>query len=167
MNQIQKPARERAMKVRAAKLRVWMPAVLSAAIATGALSPVLLLDAEASKPSVSVRASPNVGFAPMRVVITAEIKGGPDDYEEFYCPTIEWDIVSLDGRGDGAKSEQKLECDPYQAGTSEIKRRYIREQVFKFSGEYNIKFNLKQKSKVVGGGRTSIKIRSGLGDGGN
>ena len=155
------------MKARAAKLRVWLPAVLSAAIASIGLSSVTSTSegSKENKPSVSVKASPNVGFAPMRVIITAEIKGGPDDYEEFYCAAVEWDIVSLDGKGDGSKSEQKLECDPYEPGKSEIKRRYVREQVFKYSGEYNIKFNLKQKNKVVGGGRTSIKVRAGLGDG--
>jgi hypothetical protein len=139
--------------------------VLSVAIVSLGVSPAPI-DSKEAKPAVSLKANPNVGFAPMRVVMTADIKGGPDDYEEFYCPTIEWDVVSVDGRGDGNKSEQKLECDPYEPGKSEIKRRYVREHVFRFQGEYNIRFNLKQKNKVVGGARTFIKIRGGLGDGG-
>jgi hypothetical protein len=153
------------MKVRTAKLRVWLPVVLLAPIASAGLAPSSASD-DKDKPSVSLKASPNTGFAPMRVVITAELKGGRDDYEQFYCAAVEWDIVSLDGRGDGNKSEQKLECEPYQPGKSEIKRRYVREQIFRFSGEYNIRFNLKQKDKVVGGGRTSVRVRGGLGDGG-
>jgi hypothetical protein len=118
----------------------------------------------AERPNVSVKASPAVGFAPMRVVLTAELKGGQNDYEEFYCATVEWDITSVNGLGDGNKSEQKLECDPYEAGKSEIKRRFVREQIFKTSGEYRIKFNLKQKNKVVGGAGTTIRVREGLGD---
>jgi hypothetical protein len=153
------------MNARTAALRVWMPALTSAAFLSIALAPSAELDDKKGKPSVSIKASPAMGFAPLRVVMTADIKGGPDDYEEFYCATVEWDIISLDGRGDGNKSEQKLECDPYEAGKSEIKRRYIREQIFKYPGEYTIRFSLKQKNKVVGGGRTSLRVRGGLGDG--
>jgi hypothetical protein len=153
------------MKARA-KLRDGVPVLLSAAlVAMGLSSPAPVTGEGAEpKPSISIKANPNVGFAPIRVVITADIKGGPDDYEQFYCPTVEWDIVSLDGRGDGNKSEQNYECEPYEPGKSEIKRRYVREQVFKFHGEYNIRFNLKQKNKVVGGGGTTIRVRAGLGD---
>lgn len=153
------------MKARTATLRAWMPALVSAAFLSIALSPSAESDDKKGKPSVSIKASPAMGFAPLRVVMTADIKGGPDDYEEFYCAAVEWDIISLDGRGDGNKSEQRLECDPYEAGKSEIKRRYIREQIFKYPGEYTIRFSLKQKNKVVGGGRTSLRVRGGLGDG--
>ena len=65
-----------------------------------------------------------MGFAPFRVVLTADVKGGPDDYEQYYCATIEWDM------GDGNRAEQSADCDPYEAGKSQIKRRYVREQVF-------------------------------------
>jgi hypothetical protein len=150
------------MKYLPAPLRTWLPVLLSVAVASLALSAAPPND---EKPSITLRASPNTGFAPMRVVFTAELKGGKNDYEQYYCPTVEWDIISLDGKGDGNKSEQKLECDPYEPGKSEIRRRYVREQVFKFSGEYNVRFNLKQRGKVVGGGRTSVKVRGGFSDG--
>jgi hypothetical protein len=153
------------MKARTATLRVWLPALVSAVFLSLAVSPHSESEGKNGKPTVSIKASPAMGFAPLRVVVTADIKGGPNDYEEFYCATVEWDIVSLDGKGDGNKSEQRLECDPYEAGKSEIKRRYIREQIFKFPGEYTIRFSLKQKNKVVGGGRTSLRVRGGLGDG--
>ena len=39
------------------------------------------------KPSLSLKASPSVSFAPARIVVVAEVKGGADDLEEFYCPT--------------------------------------------------------------------------------
>jgi hypothetical protein len=152
------------MRVPSSLLRRSLPAVGAGILAMG-MTPVVSTDeVPDAKPSVSVRASPAVGFAPMRVVLTAEVKGGQNDYEEFYCATVEWDITSVNGLGDGGKSEQKLECDPYEAGKSEIKRRFVREQVFKTSGEYRVKFNLKQKNKVVGGGGTTIRVREGLGD---
>jgi hypothetical protein len=139
--------------------------MMGAGIIAVGTTPVNTTDsAPDQKPSVSVKASPTVGFAPMRVVLTAELKGGTDDYEAFYCATVEWDITSVSGLGDGNKSEQKLECDPYVAGESEIKRRFVREQIFRSGGEYRVRFNLKQKDKVVGHGGTTIRVRDGIGD---
>src|SRR5262245_48173473 len=120
------------MKARSATLRVWLPALVTAALISIAVSPSGATEDKTGRPSVSIKANPAMGFAPMRVVMTADLKGGADDYAEFYCATIEWDIIALDGRGDGNKSEQRLECDPYEPGKSEIKRRYVREQIFKF-----------------------------------
>jgi hypothetical protein len=146
-------------------LRRSLPVVLGGGILAMGVMPVDSTEAVPdAKPSVSVKASPAVGFAPMRVVLTAELKGGQNDYEEFYCATVEWDITPVNGMGDGNKSEQKLECDPYEAGKSEIKRRFVREQIIKTSGEYRIKFNLKQKNKIVGAAGTTIRVREGLGD---
>ena len=150
-------------------VRFCLPALFAAAAASLAIMPAPA--AQKGKPSVSIKASPSSGFAPMRTVVTVELKGGANDYEEFYCPTVEWDITvsdiapgidsdtrMLDTRP-FEKSEQKLDCEPYEVGKSEIRRRFVREQVFKMGGEYNIRFNLKQKDKVVGGGRTTVRVR--------
>ncbi len=77
------------------------------------------------KPSISLNATPPVGFTPLRVVVTAEVKGGANDYEDFYCASVEWDW------GDDTKSQTKADCDPYEAGKSEIKRRYVQEHTFR------------------------------------
>ena len=66
-----------------------------------------------------------VSVSPARVVLTAEIVGGANDFEEFYCPTIEWDW------GDGTQSESSSDCAPYEAGKSEIKRRFTVEHLFR------------------------------------
>ena len=109
------------MTVPSSLLRRSLPAVLGAGILAMGVTPVGSNEpVPDAKPSVSIKAMPAVGFAPMRVVLTAELKGGQNDYEEFYCATVEWDITSVNGLGDGNKSEQKLECDPYEAGKSEI-----------------------------------------------
>ena len=41
------------------------------------------------RPRVTLRAQPAVGIAPARVVFTAELVGGANDFEEFYCPTVD------------------------------------------------------------------------------
>ena len=112
------------------------------------------------KPSIEVKSSPSMGFAPFRTVLTVDVKGGPDDFEQYYCASVEWDL------GDGTKAEQQLDCDPYEAGKSQIKRRYVREQVFNSPGEFRVMFRLKQKSKVVGTGQTTVRVRPGIRDDG-
>jgi hypothetical protein len=64
----------------------------------------------------------------VRAVVVAELKGGANDFRDFYCATIEWDW------GDGTRSESQAECEPYQAGRSEITRRYVHEHAFLWSG---------------------------------
>ena len=112
--------------------------------------------ADKGKPSISVKASPVVAFSPARVVVTADIKGGPDDYEDFYCATVEW------WWGDGTTSNQTVDCEPYQAGKSEIKRHFTIDRVFNSSGDFRVEFRLKKKDKVLGVGSTMVKIRPGV-----
>ena len=112
-----------------------------------------------TRPSVSLKANPATGFAPTRVVLTAELKGGVNDYADYYCPSIEWQL------GDDTRAESKVDCDPYEAGKSEIKRRYILDRVFQAPGEFRVEFRMKQKDKVVGSGSTLVRIRPGLRDG--
>ena len=115
-------------------------------------------DQKKSKPSIVLRSTPNIGFAPARFVITAEIVGGPDDYEDFYCATVEWDW------GDDTRSETKQDCDPYEPGKSTFKRRFVMERTFNMPGEFRVQFRLKQKNKTVGVGRTDVRVRCGASD---
>ena len=138
------------------------PAILSALIVGfGSYLPSIAAAGsdKKAKPSVSVRASPTIGFSPARMVLTAELKGGADDYEDFYCASIEWEW------GDETRSESHTDCEPYEAGKSEIKRRFVIEHIFNFSGDYRVQFRLKQKNKIVGSGSTDVKIRPGIRDG--
>jgi hypothetical protein len=70
------------------------------------------------KPSISIKANPNVSFSPARIVFVAELRGGSDDFEEFYCATVEWEW------GDGTESENTVDCEPYEAGKSKIQRHF-------------------------------------------
>jgi len=137
-------------------LRRVLPAILCAsalAISVQAAGPD-----KKDKPSVSVKVTPIVGFSPARMILTADLKGGADDYEEFYCATVEWDW------GDDTRSESKTDCDPYEAGKSEIKRHFTIDHVYQTAGEYRVEFRLKQKNKVVGRGTTDVKVRPGVRD---
>ena len=165
--------------------------VLSTAVAAACGSALVVAAAEEAaaqnkKPSIKLKAQPPVGFSPMRVVITAELTGGSNDFEDFYCASVEWDW------DDGTKSESKADCDPYEPGKSEIKRRYVGEHTFRAnvgdvnpnsSGslrttpgsaagtdtqmpqnlQFRVKFTLKQKGKTVGSGQTTVEVRQGLG----
>jgi hypothetical protein len=109
----------------------------------------------AKKPSLKIKASPAIAFSPARVVVTADLKGGEND-EDLYCAAIEWEW------GDGTKSKQSADCDPYVAGKSEIKRHFVADRVFDTSGDYRVQLSLRQKDKVIVVGSTTIKIRPGV-----
>jgi len=110
------------------------------------------------KPKISVKANPAMAISPARVVVSADINGGPDDYEDYYCAGVEWDW------GDDTRSNNSADCDPYEAGKSQIKRRFTADHMYRISGEYRIQFRLKKKDKPIAAASTSVKIRPGLGD---
>jgi hypothetical protein len=110
------------------------------------------------KASINLKATPSVGFSPARVVATAEVKGGRNDAEDLYCASVEWVW------GDDTKSESREDCEPYEAGRSEIKRRYTLDHVYQTAGNYRLEFYLKQKNKRILGGRTTVTIRPGARD---
>ena len=110
---------------------------------------------EAKRPKVSVRAQPSVGVAPFRVVLTGELQGGADDFEEYYCPTIEW------AWGDDTTSESTLDCEPYEAGKSQIKRRFTVEHTFRREGAYKVYFHLKRKTKMLASASVTIQVQPG------
>ena len=95
----------------------------------------------------------------MEMILTAELKGGPDDAEELYCAAVEWEW------GDGTKSQSNVDCEPYEKGKSEIKRRYVIDHTFQTGNNYRVDFRLKQKNKVVASGQTNVTVRPGLHDG--
>ena len=110
------------------------------------------------KPSVALKATPPVGFTPLKVRVVVEIKGGADDYADFYCATVEWDWA------DGNISGGSEDCSPYEAGKSTIQRRFNSEHTFRQAGEYDVVFRLKQKSRVVGMAKATVRVRAGIHD---
>ena len=112
-------------------------------------------EVEARRPKVALRAQPPVAVAPARIVLTAELQGGSDDFEEYYCPTIEWEW------GDDTSSESTADCEPYEAGKSQIKRRYTIQHVFRREGPYKIYFHMKRKEKILGSAAATVQVQPG------
>jgi hypothetical protein len=113
-------------------------------------------DTDARRPRLTLKAQPTVAIAPARVVLQAELAGGANDFEEYYCPTVDWDW------GDGTESESTSDCQPYQAGKTEIKRRFTVEHVFR-AGSHHISFRLKRNDKVLTSASVSIQVQPGGG----
>ena len=117
--------------------------------------------ADPKRPKITLKANPLIAMAPARVVLTAELIGGDNDFEEFYCPAVEWEW------GDGTKSESSVDCAPYEPGKSEIKRRFTVEHVFRLGrpNGYRVTIHLKRRDKSVGAATINIQVRPGLRDG--
>jgi hypothetical protein len=135
-------------------------ACLSAAVPAGAQDAASKPKPDPKRPALSLRASPTQAMnPPVRISLTADLKGGPDDAEEFYCPAVEWSW------GDGTVSESSADCDPYEAGTSTIQRRYAIQHVYRRAGRYQIQLRLKKKDKTVAAASASVQIVGAFGTG--
>ena len=107
------------------------------------------------KPELTLRSSPKIGFAPVEILFVAELRGGADDYEDLYCASIEWDW------DDDTRSESTPDCDPYEPGTSTIRRRFSTRHTFEYGGRYEVRFHLKQRDDTVASARTTVELRDG------
>jgi hypothetical protein len=112
---------------------------------------------EQERPSLSLKASPLISFTPAKIFLSAELKGGADDYREFYCAAVEWDW------DDGTTSEFQSDCEPHEAGKSRIQRRFSTQHVYKVEGSYRIYIRLMQKGKCVAAASTTIQVNAGIG----
>ena len=111
--------------------------------------------ANGEKPELTLRASPKVGFAPTEILFVAELRGGADDFEDLYCTTIEWDW------DDDTRSESTPDCEPYEPGTTTIRRRFSTRHRFDYGGRYEVRLNLKRRDDVVASARTIVELRGG------
>ena len=110
------------------------------------------------RPSLALKATPPLGFSPLRVHASVDVRGGPDDSADFYCPAVSWDW------GDGTVSENSEDCDPYEEGTSTIRRRFSADHTFQQGGAYRLTFRLKQKTRVIASASTNVQVRAGVRD---
>jgi hypothetical protein len=140
--------------------RVSLPlaALVAVALLAGVFAPSLgaARQEENKKPSLSLKATPPIAFSPAKIRVVAEIRGGADDYEEYYCPTIEWEW------GDGTMSENTVDCEPYEAGKTTIRRRFSAEHTYRISGNHKVFFRLKRKSKTIAAVSVNVQVRPGL-----
>jgi hypothetical protein len=105
------------------------------------------------RPKAALRVNPSLIFVPQRVVATAELTEGANDHQDYYCPKIEWIW------GDETQAEAGEDCDPYEAGKSEIRRRYTADHTYKEPGNYDVIFRMKQGSKTVLSLRQQIRAQ--------
>ena len=112
-------------------------------------------DGDAKRPKIRVRAQPQVAMSPARISLTAELQGGAEDFEEYYCAGVEWEW------GDDTSSESTTDCEPYEAGKSAIKRRYTVQHQFRRPGTYKVFFHLKSKDRILGSGMTTVQVQPG------
>ena len=130
---------------------------LIALLLTGGLisltSSVVEVRTQEDRPDLTLRARPNLAFAPAEIVFTGRLRGGADDHEEFYCVSAEWDW------DDETRSESIYDCEPYEPGVSEIRRRFSRRHRFEYGGRYEVRLLLKRGGEVVETARTAIQIQ--------
>ena len=117
----------------------------------------------ADKPKLTLKPTPSMAFAPARIVVTADLTGGAADDPQLYCPAVEWDW------GDDTKTGESADCEPFQAGKSEIKRHFTAEHSYDLESEsplgaadyrdFHIQLRLKKSGKVVVSGSTTVKIK--------
>lgn len=111
-----------------------------------------------ARPKLSVRAQPSVTTAPGRVMLTAELRGGADDFEEYYCPMVQWEW------GDDTISESSEDCAPYEEGTSVMKRRYIVQHLFRRQGSYKVYFRLIRNGRELAAASAGVEVQQGPND---
>ena len=109
------------------------------------------------EPELRLRATPRVGLPPAEILFIAELRGGSDNHEPLYCASVEWEW------DDGTRSERIPDCDPYEPGTSEIRRRFSHRHTFHGGGNYEVRLNLKKRDEIVLSARTTVQIRGSTG----
>ncbi len=140
------------------RLRAWLLPALAAVLVLGAsghpahgvVRVELAQDGEAR---LRLRATPRVAFAPASILFVGELRGGPDDNEEFYCASVEWDW------GDDTISSTTPDCEPFEPGVSRIRRRFSVRHSYDYGGRYEVRLHLKQRDDIVISARTRIEVR--------
>jgi hypothetical protein len=111
---------------------------------------------EDPRPKLTLKAQPNVGVSPAKIMLTAELSGGANDFQEYYCPTVLWDWA------DGTESESTFDCEPYEAGKTEIRRRYSVTHTFR-AGAHKVWVRLKRNDKLLASANVVLQIQPGRG----
>jgi hypothetical protein len=103
------------------------------------------------RPTLKLRASPEMAFPPADVLLTAELLDGADP-QDFHCPEVEWDFA------DGSRSVHQEDCEPF-TGETKVERRFTRRHAFDAPGEYQVIVTLWRGSQVVARAATTIVVQ--------
>jgi hypothetical protein len=110
------------------------------------------------KASLALKATPPIAFSPAKMVVSAELKGGTEETDDYYCPNLEWDW------GDGTKSESNQDCAPFEAGKSTIDRRFSASHTFEIAGQYRVMLRLRRGTKTIVSGTINVQVKPGVRD---
>lgn len=102
--------------------------------------------------SVFMRPTGMYTYAPVNVLIRAELEGTPENLEEYYCLEEEWDW------GDETESHHEPDCDPYEEG-AELVRNWSASHSYRYPGTYTVYLRLQRNKKTVIAGRFTVRIR--------
>ena len=95
--------------------------------------------------------------SPARILLTAELTGGANDFQEYYCPTVLWDWA------DDTESESTFDCEPYEAGKSRNQAALHRRSTSFRAGTHKVWVRLKRNDKLLASANVSITIQPGPG----
>ena len=73
-------------------------------------------------------------------------------------PALEWEW------GDGGKSVNEGDCDPWEEGVTELQRRFTASHLFKYSGVYRISLRLKRLDRTIAKSTYKLTVRQGAGE---
>jgi hypothetical protein len=107
--------------------------------------------AEKKGTRVSLRAAPRVASAPATIVFNVELTGG-EDGEDLYCPVLEWEW------GDGTKSEEEEECPGFEAGHTQIQRRFTTSHEYRDRANPKVAVTVRKGDRVLGKDAVSLVI---------
>jgi hypothetical protein len=144
--------------LRAVSAGVGPALVIACALSVAAAAAPDQKDKKGKKANLSVKATPALSFSPARIVASADLTGGMDAEEELYCPEAEWDW------GDGTYSSATQDCEPFEAGKSEVKRHWTSEHRYETQGNYRLQLTLKRGKKTIIAGNTTVQVRPGARD---
>jgi hypothetical protein len=108
------------------------------------------------KPQLDLRASPRVALSAVQVLLTGQLKGGPD-LEEFYCPGQQWDW------GDGTHSAYEADCAPYEDGTA-LDRFFSARHAYHAPGSYNVRLTLRRADRTLAAATVVVMIHGQTAD---
>ena len=133
--------------------------LLSVLLVGGLTLPAAAAEKEpkAKKPRLELKATPRFAFSPAFVMFSAELTGG-DDVEEMHCPELEWEW------DDGGKSVAESDCAPFEAGKTQIERRFTAEHEFKTAGTYSVKLTMRKADRRLAESTVRVTVRAGFGD---
>ncbi len=100
-----------------------------------------------------IKHRPLIAYAPVNIMFTLYLDGDP---EEMYCPGLEWEF------GDGSKSGQESDCEPYSPEV-EVQTRHTAQHAYGCGGEYNVKVRGSKGGKTLFVAATVVTVNVGLG----